>query len=276
MPRSGPEVMILAVLASLCAFAYEDLGSLATAKEAYPHIFVPGEVNTVKIKNADCYVFSGQAERFLDDETDSELWQEATLAAKGRFLDWVTKGDAGSEVSMSSCSPLYREKVGKVYTVILSVPRSLVRVRKSAVPSREDAKCPSFSKSVQISCASPKPRGETLSRLRSYVADNPDDWRMRRELADLYFESGNASRGMRHYNAAVKTAIANPKADKIELAKLVYAAAQRSDEAGKDNLSLKYYRQVLHLNSTNEMRSNANMRIAKLLLGLKSPRGGCH
>ncbi len=220
--------LLIAAFALQSALAFEDLGPLARAKETHPHIFVPGEVNTVKIKDVECFVFSGQAEKFLDDETDAELWQEATLAAKGVFLNWVQGGDASRKVVMSSCSPLYREKVGSVYTMIMSVPRSQVRVENSALPAKADARSPSPGKSAQNPRVSAKPSVEAMSRLRIYVADHPDDWSRRRELADLYFESGNISRAMRHYNAAVKSAIADPAADKTELANLVYAAAKKA------------------------------------------------
>lgn len=278
MIRSELKVLLLGLILTQPVFAYEDLGPIDKVRQSHPCIFVPNEVNKVKIGNDENYVFSGQAEKDFDDETDSELWQEATLAAKNTFYQWMTKGDGRKEVSMSGCAPIYRDKNGKVYNMIMSVPCANVRIT-SKISSASGNVGSDIARAVGLGVNTNAVVAEVESdddidvnssldrdALRSFVAEHPNDWRKRRQLAELYFSEGNLARGFRHFQEVLRTARQDGTATKKELALMTYKQAVRSDEMNKENLAIKYYRQVLHLDATDEMRSHANERISQLLL----------
>lgn len=284
MTRSELKMLLLGLILVQTVFAYEDLGPIDKVRQSHPYIFVPNEVNIVKIGNAENYVFSGQAEKNFDDETDSELWQEATLAAKNTFYQWITKGDVRKEVSMSGCAPFYRDKNGKVYNMIMSVPCANVRITNkisSGSGNVGNGATRTVDLGVDANAVIAKAEsdnkvggdiGEGASNpldkdaLRSLVAEHPDDWPKRRQLAELYFSEGNMARGFRHFQEALRIARQDGKVTKKEIAIMTYELAVRSDEMNKENLAIKYYRQVLHLDATDEMRNRANERIAQLLL----------
>ncbi len=284
MTRSELKVLLLGLILVQTVFAYEDLGPIDKVRQSHPCIFVPNEVNKVKIGDAENFVFSGQAEKDFDDETDSELWQEATLAAKNTFYQWITNGDERKEVSMSGCAPIYRDKNGRVYNMIMAVPCANVRItnkissgsgnigngamRTVDIGVHTNAEMARVESDNQINVDAGKVADSPLDResLRSFVAEHPSDWRKRSQLAELYFSEGNLARGFRHFQEALRMARQDGKVTKKELATLTYAQAVRSDEMNKENLAIKYYRQVLHLDATNEMRIRANERIAQLLL----------
>ena len=286
MTRSELKVLLLGLILAQAVFAYEDLGPIDKVRQSHPYIFVPNEVNKVKIGNGENYVFSGQAERDFDEESDSELWQEAALAAKNTFYQWMTKGDARKEVSMSGCAPIYRDRNGNVYNMIMSVPCANVRITdKVSIGSgnvvndaTRTADLDVDTNAVVAKVESDKNGGVDIGKivdnpldkdaLRSWVAEHPNDWRKRRQLAELYLSEGNLARGFRHFQEVLRTARQDGKVTKKELAVMTYAQAVRSDEMNKENLAIKYYRQVLHLDAPDEMRKRANERIAQLLLKL--------
>ena len=284
MTRSELRVLLLGLILVQSVSAYEDLGPIDKVRQSHPYIFVPNEVNKVKIGDVENYVFSGQAEKDFDDETDSELWQEATLAAKSSFYQWITKGDGSKEVSMSGCAPIYRDKAGKVYNMIMSVPCANVRITNKisggsggvgnkATRTEDAGSCSNaVIAKVESDNTANADAGEAANNpldrdgLRYFVAEHPNDWRKRRQLAELYFSDGNTARGFRHYQQALRIARQDGNVTKRELAVMTYAQAVRSDRMNKENLAIKYYRQVLHLDATDEMRNRANERIAQLLL----------
>ncbi len=137
-----PGIFIIFVLA-LQAFAFEDLGPLASVRSKRPELFVPGNVLVVEIKGTPCYVFSGEAEQsFTGDfaESESELYDEAVLAAKSNFYEHLSKGDKKTEILMSGCQLLYRYNDKKIYTAILFVPKANVKITKKSVRSVVPAK----------------------------------------------------------------------------------------------------------------------------------------
>ena len=119
------------------AIAFEDLGPIETARRDHPNIFVPEEVNVVDINSETHYVFSGQAERCFPDETDSELWEEATMSAKNVFYAHLSGEKEGVKISMSGCKPLYRLHDGNVFTMIMCVPRDKVLVTTEKTAATE-------------------------------------------------------------------------------------------------------------------------------------------
>ena len=89
-------VMIFAVFCTTVLMAFEDLGPIKTVQKKYPQIFKTGSVNIITINKIPCYVFSGDAEQaFSGDfaETESELYEEATISAKSNFYEFLSKKD---------------------------------------------------------------------------------------------------------------------------------------------------------------------------------------
>jgi len=134
-----PGIIIFCIL-SFGVLAYENLGPLNLAMEKYPEIFIPGNVNKLKIDGKESYVFAGQAEQLFsakNAEADRELYQEASLAAKNIFYQKLSKGNKRIIVTMSQCDVLYQFRKGKVYTVILFVPVESVSVAEKKESSGE-------------------------------------------------------------------------------------------------------------------------------------------
>ena len=89
-------VMIFVVFCTTVLMAFEDLGPIKTVQKKYPQIFKTGSVNIITINKIPCYVFSGDAEQaFSGDfaETESELYEEATISAKSNFYEFLSKKD---------------------------------------------------------------------------------------------------------------------------------------------------------------------------------------
>ena len=185
---------------------------------------------------------------------------------------------------MSGCAPIYRDKTGKVYNMIMSVPCANVRMTDKVsseggnigddATRTEDANVHSnatiakagYDNNMNADAGVAANNPLDMDNLRFFVAEHPNDWRKRMQLAELYFSEGKLKRGFRHSQEALRIARQDGKVAKKELAVMTYAQAVRSDELNKDNLAIKYYRQVLHLDAPDEMRNRANERIAQLLL----------
>ena len=128
-------VLIFVVFFTAILMAFEDLGSLKTAQNKYPQIFNTGSVNIITINNIPCYVFSGEAEQAFSGEfaeTESELYEEATLSAKSNFYEYFSKKNKNTVISMNGCAVLYRFNNKKQYTVILYVPKENVKIKTPA------------------------------------------------------------------------------------------------------------------------------------------------
>lgn len=157
-------VMIFVVFCTTVLMAFEDLGPLKTVQKKYPQIFKTGSVNIITINKIPCYVFSGDAEQaFSGDfaETESELYEEATISAKSNFYDFLSKKDKNVSISMTGCSVLYQYNNKKLYTVILYVPQKNVTVKL-------DKKNPEFKKINNT----PSRTGGSESRTEKQTAEN--------------------------------------------------------------------------------------------------------
>lgn len=111
--------------------AVDELGRLEDAQKRYPSLFVPGSVHEFSVRGGTCYIFSGQSEQFFTGElaeTDSELYQEAALAAKNNLYQYFRKQGKRLVVELSSCGVMYRFNDRKLYTVVLYVPKDKVAV----------------------------------------------------------------------------------------------------------------------------------------------------
>ena len=275
--------------AALSALAFEDLGPIEKARAEHPSIFVPGEVNILDIGGVRSYVYSGVAERYLEEETDSELWQEATLDAKKTLLMKLAGEKTDVEVSVSGETPLYQVKDGNSFLVVVSAPVKNVSTHKKspppaaqhsvAVPVKPvlDASPAETHETAQGSVTTVSPNnapdaracatdGMSYSALREHVAENPDDWRARRQLGRRTIEGGNLKRGAKHLDVAVRSALRDADCPAEELSALVFETAQNCEAAEMESLALKYYRMVLHQKCSPDMRKKANAQIGRLML----------
>lgn len=277
---------------SVPAQAFEDLGPLEQARESYPQLFIPQSVNQTEIAGRPHYVFSGQAERYFDDEMDSELWEEATLSAKAVLFEHFAEGNKATKVDMSGCAPLYRVKEGKTYTMLMAVPVARVKVSRPIAPkpvpaaNPAPASVPVFTPApVPVATTAPQPSSDPtpvpetapvippvaseanneIGVLRDDVASHPNDWRKRRRLAELYFQTGKSDRALRHLALAVKGAL-EEGTNGDELYDLLVSSARKFEAAGNDALSLKCSRILLHKPVPFELKKEANARIARLRL----------
>lgn len=303
------------ILTTSGAMAFEDLGSVEAARRDHPNIFVPEEVSVVDVNSVVHYVFSGQAEKCFSEETDSELWEEASMAAKNVFYAHLSDGKDGVRVSMSGCEPLYRLRDGNVFTMIMCVPRDKVVITTenpvaTDAPADEAVQKPDPQTAAEVSACSltsvsvapaandekagsgdgvSSPSDEIvrdlvvevtssvqdevpvdidlrISRLRERLDANPDDWRVRRRLAKLFAVKGDGVKAAKFYDSAARGALRDEDILEEERVEVVYEAACACEAGSQMHLALKYYRMLLHMKVSFEIRKAANARVSGILL----------
>lgn len=287
-------IIIFVVAISLSAFAFEDLGTLASARKAYPEIFIPGSVNVVTIKSISCYVFSGEAEQCFTGEfaePESELYDEATLSAKSNFFEFLTKKDKTQSVTMSQCSILYRYNSKKTYTVILFVPQANVSIKKTPRPAPQSgdgtsnvqlpavdvltsSKKTKTNSSPSISAgndeAGSHPVASVLEqRINKYIErikTDPNNIIAYSRLGDLYQEMHDFEKAIKNYRTAVRLVETSEYFDQDEKVKIILSTAQLCERLGKNNLALKYYNLVLKCKCSREFYNTATSKISKIRL----------
>ena len=273
-------------------FSYEDLGPVADARKKYPEIFIPGSVHIVSIASKPCYVFSGEAEQcFTGDfaEPESELYDEATLAAKNNFYEYLTKGKKTLTVSMSQCSILYRFHDKKIYTVILFVPKANVSIRDSA-PALPSVSAPAASAGVSAgnssasvaavpgrdtvsppaeSASAPAMKSSFERRAAKYLQQmekDPRDVIACSGLAWLYLQNGDSTKALFYFRKTVALTADNPFFDNAEKIRIILQTAKLSESLGKNHLALKYYYFLLKHDCPKEYCDAATAAISKIRL----------
>ena len=261
------------------AMAFEDLGPIETARRDHPNIFIPGEVNAVDINSAAHYVFSGQAERCFPDETDSELWEEATMSAKNAFYVHLSGEKEGVKISMSGCRPLYRLHDGNVFTMIMCVPRDkvVITTEKPAAEKHDPVAEPpgSSSEVAQTTAVEDQPAVQEevhvdidlrIAKMRERLDANPADWRVRRRLAKLFVAKGNNVKAAKFYDTAVRGALKDKDVLEEERVEIVYETARACEAGSQMHLAIKYYRMLLHMKVPFDVRKTANAKVSEILL----------
>jgi hypothetical protein len=124
-------LLLLGLIAlSLPACATTSAASRASETSAVAQA-LPCAAHKTKLDGKPAYIVCGQAERFFDDDTESELMAEAELEAKAALLKFLA-GDrpAGDvEIQMSGFRLLKATRQGTLYTGRYGVLVEEVRVK---------------------------------------------------------------------------------------------------------------------------------------------------
>lgn len=130
MQRLG--LLISAVLFALSGFSYNEFGNLGDVRAKHPEFFKPGVVTVAQLNQKEWYVYCGDAEKCLSEETDDELYEEAQVQAKMNFFNHFAKEDPGVKVEVSGARRLYQCADKEMRFVVMGVPVGNVVVKPSA------------------------------------------------------------------------------------------------------------------------------------------------
>ena len=284
-------VMIFVVFCTTVLMAFEDLGPIKTVQKKYPQIFKTGSVNIITINKIPCYVFSGDAEQaFSGDfaETESELYEEATISAKSNFYEFLSKKDKNVSISMTGCSVLYQYNDKKLYTVILYVPQKNViikldkknpefkKINNTPVQLKEPEQKNSPAEEVQTSSETqvfikqdaPKQSSQErrIAKFRKRIKNNPSDTISLIALADLYKKAEKFSEATKFYCLAIKQFEKDIFFDEAEKIRVIYNVAHLFEKTNKNNVALKYYHYLLRHKCSSEQKKDAVAAISRLRL----------
>lgn len=167
--KTFPGIVIILALGASIGFSKDDLGPFADARRTWPEAFVPGKFSVANHAGEELYAFAGEAESFFTGEfaeSDAELFEEATLDAKARFLKTMTKDDPARSIVLSGLRVAYRWAEGPLRRVVCVVLKKNVSVVagnpafdkpkkfiSKDVPSVATVSCAPKVKRVQPSCA---------------------------------------------------------------------------------------------------------------------------
>ena len=115
----------------LAILAKNELGTIESAQQNYPDAFAPGKVLEVDHDGKSWYAFAGEAEQCFSGkyaESETELFDEATLDAKSNFLSILSHGDSKAKVTMSGLRIAYQYADGAFRRVVCMVPVDSVSV----------------------------------------------------------------------------------------------------------------------------------------------------
>lgn len=297
-------VLIFVVFCAAVLMAFEDLGPLKTARNKYPQIFKTGSVNIVSVNKIPCYVFSGEAEQaFSGDfaESESELYEEATLSAKSNFYEFLSKKNKKATISMSGCSVLYQYNDKKVYSVILFVPKENVSVKMNepapglikkdttpvpvSAPEVEQKKSKPIVKTQKKAQQNPSAKvikkhpshdaveiaktsstQRRIAKFQNRIKNNPDDVISIIVLADLYKKDRKYYEAVKFYRLAIKKLDQDKFFDLTEKIRVIFDAAVLSEKTNQNNIALKYYHYLLRHKCSPEQRKYAIAAISRLRL----------
>lgn len=291
-------VLIFVVFYAAVLMAFEDLGPLKTARNKYPQIFKTGSINIVTINKIPCYVFSGEAEQaFSGDfaESESELYEEATLSAKSNFYEFLSKKNKKATISMSGCSVLYQYNDKKVYNVILFVPKEnvAIKINESAPDLIKKDTQPASAPKVEQKISKPIVKTQQLSstkvinkhpsrdaveiaktsstqrriaKFQNRIKNNPDDIISIIALGDLYKKDRKYYEAIKLYRSAIKKLDQDKFFDETEKIRVIFDVAILSEKTNKKNMALKYYHYLLRHKCSSEQRKTAVAAISRLRL----------
>lgn len=133
-------LMICSVFGGLACFALGEFGEFNSIRQSHPEFFRPGVVEDAHLGDEPWYVYCGEAEKCFNEEQDSELYEEAEVQAKLNFYSYFQEKEKNPsvKVGVATARKLYQFAEGKMYYVVLGVPKSgvsvSVPVAKSAPP----------------------------------------------------------------------------------------------------------------------------------------------
>ena len=123
-------LMICCVLGGLTCLALGEFGEFNSVRQSHPEFFRPGVVEDARLGDEPWYVYCGEAEKCFNEEQDSELYEEAEVQAKLNFYSYFQKKEKNPavKVGVATARKLYQFTEGKMYYVVLGVPKSGVSV----------------------------------------------------------------------------------------------------------------------------------------------------
>lgn len=133
-------LLTFCLLCGLTCLALGEFGEFQAARQSHPEFFRPGVVEDARLGDEPWYVYCGEAEKCFNEEQDSELYEEAEVQAKQNFYSYFQKqeNNPAVKVGVATGRKLYQFTEGKMYYVVLGVPKSgvsvSVPVAKSAPP----------------------------------------------------------------------------------------------------------------------------------------------
>ena len=118
------------LLCGLTCLALGEFGEFQSARQSHPEFFRPGVVEDARLGDESWYVYCGEAEKCFNEEQDSELYEEAEVQAKLNFYSYFQKKEKNPavKVGVATGRKLYQFTEGKMYYVVLGVPKSGVSV----------------------------------------------------------------------------------------------------------------------------------------------------
>lgn len=298
----------LSILTSLTGFALDDLGTLEKAKKDHPAIFVPGNVLEYSVGNEIGYVYNGESEKCFEGdlaESDTDLFQEASLDAKKNLYDFLTKDNKSLQIQMSGARKLYEFAEGKMRRVVMFVGKDKVNVTAMAkrgfeVLSAEVVHVADKASSVAGSTNSQEridAKSNTSARVvanfdpsrtdqkavenessndrlpiyLNAIAKTPTDCISMSKAAKLYARRNDIAMAKKMYSKVVKQVVADEHMDKEFAAGLLLEAAKFEATNGDVDCALKYYRLIIRCDgmrrwSLHEQVDEANRNISQLLL----------
>ena len=123
-------LLTFCLLCGLTCLALGEFGEFQAARQSHPEFFRPGVVEDARLGDEPWYVYCGEAEKCFNEEQDSELYEEAEVQAKQNFYSYFQKkeNNPAVKVGVATGRKLYQFTEGKMYYVVLGVPKSGVSV----------------------------------------------------------------------------------------------------------------------------------------------------
>lgn len=123
-------LLTFCLLCGLTCLALGEFGEFQAARQSHPEFFRPGVVEDARLGDEPWYVYCGEAEKCFNEEKDSELYEEAEVQAKQNLYSYFQKkeNNPAVKVGVATGRKLYQFTEGKMYYVVLGVPKSGVSV----------------------------------------------------------------------------------------------------------------------------------------------------
>lgn len=271
-------------LSTLCttfaAFAADELGTLSEARKHHPAVFVSGNVLPYTISGVEGYTCTGEAEQYFTGkqaETDSELYQEARLDAKGNLLKYLKKERPACEATLSGVRVMYQYADGKMRYVVCFVPKTSVLIKEpkqevfKETGAQEASQSGSEASSVEKPLAGIVSLSERVASLEKKAEKNPSDCLLRCRLARTQIRASNEAAAAEQYQTVFKIVISSEKIDKIIASESLMEGAQFFENIGAYERALRFYRMLIRCNDMRRWGLSsevafANRKIAELLL----------
>lgn len=267
---------------ALLGFASDEFGKLDSVMADHPDFFKPG-VREALLGDEPWYVYTGEAEKCFDEETESELFEEAEVQAKMSFFEHFCEINESKDikVDVTQARTMYKTVSGNMRYAVLGVPKKNVTVSKLApvptasasVGTDEANAAPVPEKPAPATDAPAKAdapadksaRDKSLEVLRRRIKENPNNFNARIRMARIFAKEGNVKRALRNYADGAKMMVRDVLTSDEIKAPALKEIAEYEEANGAGALALKHYR-VLQRMRDREHSAYATGKISQLLL----------